>query len=404
MADVTIEAAAHSASFIIANRGCVFWTTSLIGYVIYVDANNDLVYRKTTDGGVNWSAANALVTGTVFAYDCWADWQTKDDAGTKIHFACVDDSSDDILYGYLDTSDDSEYTGKIEDCQGTGAIYVGIERIIHYISIAKTRGGNLAVACRYRDANATATYFYIFYTSPDGATWTSKTSPWEAANADYILLFPANLVDNQDLWGVFWDASANEISLKTYDNSNNDWTTIAEASIATSMAEAVYYLQMDGVIRLSDGHLLLAAWNLYDNVTSDLMTWDITDAGTITGKGGILTDSAESFLVSLFINQNTNDVYAAYAKGTAVLDLVAIFYKKSTDGMATWGGETAMQADAEGDERWISCGAVKAAWGGKFQPVWFNDDLNDMFTNVDNGISIAAAGGILRQMMEHEGG
>ncbi|KKK46354.1 hypothetical protein LCGC14_3164010, partial [marine sediment metagenome] len=104
----------------------------------------------------------------------------------------------------------------------------------------------------------------------------------------------------------------------------------------------------------------------------------------------IITDTAEYALVSVFVNQANDDIYVAYAGGTDFTTLVKVFYQLSQNGGANWDGQAAMQANLEDDERWISCGAVKKVWGGKFQPVWFNDDLNDLFTNTDNGISIAA--------------
>jgi len=392
MADVIIEAAASTIVHSMSVRGGVFWTSTTVGYIIYLDTNYDLVYRKTANGGATWGDAVPIAgatVGNVLKYDCYADWQTDGDAGTKIHIVYVSFDLNQIRYVYLDTSDDSVGGDDlIEACQGTGTFYTSTGFDFSLISITKTRGGNFAVALKYYD-NAPIVFF-SFYTSPDADTWTSKTSPYEVS-VDYCLLFPANLADNQDLWGIYWDASANEISLKTFDNSNNDWTTIAEASISLNMVEINAYLQVDGVIRLSDGHLILAAWSQYDNAAADLMVWDITDAGTITAKTNVLTDSAESFLVSVFINQVNDDVYVAYTKGTLAGSLVAVFYQKSVNGGANWGGQTAMQADAEDDMRWISAGAMKAAWGGKFQPVWFNDDLDALFTNTDNGISIAAA-------------
>jgi len=384
MADVTIEGSAYVSLHKTAARGGPFWISPTVGYVIYTNDVQDLKYRKTADGGANWGAAVNIRTGSVISYDCWADWQTAGDAGTKIHIAYIDSDSDDIRYVYLDTSGDSVGgDDQIEACQGTGDMSTSIGWLYFQISITKTRGGNLAVAFRYYDTGFT--HFYLFYTSPDGDTWTSEDSPWEAINTDRILLFPGNEADNQDVWATFWDGSADEISLKTYDDSGNSWS---EQLISASMTEPSSYLHMDGAIRLSDGHLILAAWSQYDNAASDLMVWDINGAASITAKTNVITNTAEYFAVSVFINQINDDIYVAYVGGTAAGSLVAVLYKKSVDGGANWGGQTALQADAEDDENWISAGAMKAAWEGKFQPFWFNDDLDVLFTNVDNGISI----------------
>jgi len=386
-ADILIEGAADDSLDARAIRGGVFWTSPIVGYVIFLDINTDLVYRKTANGGATWGAAQVVVAPAscnAIAYDCYADWQTADDAGTKIHIVYVSADLNEIRYVYLDTSDDSVGGDDlIETCQGTGTFYGVLNFSFNMGSITKTRGGNLAVAVKYTD-NAPA-FHQSFYTSPDAATWTEKTNPFED-RADFCLVYPGNEADSQDLWVIYWDADADAISLKTFDNSGNSWS---EQAIAGSMADNANFLQIDGTIRLSDGHLIFAAWNLYDNANADLMVWDINGAGSITAKTNVLTDSAESFLVSVFINQDNDDIYVAYMKGTTVGDAVAAFYQLSQDGGANWDGQTAMQADAEDDEKWISCGAMKKEWGGKFQPVWFDDDDNDIFTNTDNGISIA---------------
>lgn len=389
-ADITIDALVLTFTHTTANRCGIFWTSTTTGYVLFLYGPLDLYYRKTTDGGANWADANLLVAGGLIAVDCWADWQTPGDSGTKIHIVYNDSDTDEIAYMYLDTSDDSEGTPvNIEDCQGSGQMYATQEgRESFHVSITKTVGGNLVTAFIYRD-NASS-YFYGSYKSSNGSTWTSIANPWESSAGDYILLYPANLADTNDLWGIFWDISANALSLKTYDDSGNSWS---EAAIASSMTESTLYLQFDGAIRFTDGHLILAAWNLYDNAAADLMCWDITDASTITAKTNIITNTSEYFLASVFIDQSTDDIYVAYVGGSAAQSAVIARYQKSTNGGTNWSGDTAFQADSADDERWVSAGAVKKEWGGKFAPVWFNDDLNDLFTNVDNAITINAVTG-----------
>ena len=155
------------------------------------------------------------------------------------------------------------------------------------------------------------------------------------------------------------------------------------------MALKTLYLQMDGQIDLNTGELFFAAWSQYDNAASDLKTWLIDGAGSIVAKANVITDEAENFLVSVFVDQLSDDLYITYVQGTVVGGLVKCSYKKSINGGGAWGSEINMQADAEDDMRWISAGAMKPT-EGKFQPIWFDMDDLDLFTNTDNGIEIVA--------------
>ncbi len=391
MADVLIENSPNTGLHSRAIRGGPFWKSTTVGYVIYANFGADLVYKKTSDGGATWVGPTVIAAAAncnALKYDCWADWQTDGDAGTKIHIAFMSDDTSEVRYIYLETATDTVAGDDvIEAAQGTGDYANNPAFSFNDLSITKTRGGNLAVGFRYLDGGS-SDYWYGFYTSPDGDNWTSRNHPFEASN-DSILLFPANLADNQDIWAAYLDASADLVSLKTFDDSGNSWS---EAAVG-ACEDYLYSLMFDGQIRLSDGHLILSAWSLVDDAAADLQVWDITDAGTITAKTNIITNEAESVGVSVFINQVNDDIYVSYFSGTAWEAEVKAFYQKSVNGGTNWGGETALSANAEDDLRWVSAGCIKASLGGKFLPVWFNDDDNDLFCNTDNGITIAAAGG-----------
>lgn len=216
----------------------------------------------------------------------------------------------------------------------------------------------------------------------------------ESVETDGQRLYPANLADANDIWCVFHDISANELSLKTYDDSGDSW---AETSVATSIADSTThpYAVFSAAVRHSDGHLLVAAWSEFDTATADLLVWDITDSGTITAKTNVSTNVDDMGYVALFINQQTDEVYVAQfgintGGNTAGTSWVAYYYL-SDDGMATWGAQTPYSTTAD-DYRVITAGHSVGDDGGWFMPVFFDDDDNDIFVDDQFGVEIPAAG------------
>jgi len=383
-ADVTIDSSGYNyLSSLRYGRSGPFFKTPLIGYVFYNNSVQDLEVAKTTDGGQNWSSLGNVWTGTVFSYDCWADWETTGDSGELIHITYIAYGVTDIRYCYFDTSDDTVYGDvQVEDCPD---IYNSAG--YHNVGITKTRGGNLAISITWYSSGAAS--HCTFYTSSDGSSWNSKNTPWEGSTTDLVRLYPANLADSNDLWATFWDQSASAISLKTHDDSLNSWSENAIASGFTVQ----YYTQWWGDIRHSDGNLLLIAWTTVDSTTADLRTWDIASGSSITAKTDVLTDSAESGCCALFIDQTNDDLYAYYFRGGTWTATVDCFYKLSENGGSSWNSESTYREDSADDLRWISVGGMSASKGGRAMAMWFNDDLNDYKVNYNYSVSIAAAGG-----------
>src|SRR3989344_2166373 len=197
--NITIDAAAISSNSR-AHRAMVF-TTPLIGYFFFIDADADFSYIKTTDGGASWTGEVEIdndPTITALAFDVWYDKWTPGDSGTKIHIWWVQIDVDDILYKNLDTSTDTLSAMTTPFAGGTG-----VASVANSVSGTKARGGNLYVAGTI-DAAAECE----FARSTDGgATWDATlTSPLEACG-DQGKLFPGNETDTQDIWMLYDDIS-----------------------------------------------------------------------------------------------------------------------------------------------------------------------------------------------------
>ena len=399
MADVTVSPFTKLLHTQAVRVGPV-WTDNNIGYVVLKDSFNDMAYRKTADGGATWGDDVDIEgggNGNVRAFDIWFDKWTPGDSGTLIHIWWHDAVTNDIEYRTLDTSDDS--LGTLRLVFDGATFNTGQDRDNRLLSGAKAVGGNLYVQF-WGDVDGERG----FYRSVDaGVNWTSRTDGADGNEPDEVLCLPDDdSADNEDIVMIYWDRSADELSIKKYDDSGNSW---GETSISTGMVDSVGSKQMSAVVRHSDGHIIVAAWSDIDvgDGTADLRVWDIALATpTVTSKADVVQNSDDCVGVALHIDQNNDDLYCAYlgdedGSETWQATLTAFTKKITAADFAAdnaWGSQTAYQEGAADDSRYISAGhSTPGGAAGRFEPVWFNDDISDLYVNKVNSVELGAAGG-----------
>ena len=381
MADTLIFGTLDTVSAIRAVPLGPYWSDESTAVVIFGDGALDISFARTTDKGATW-AITEILTGSTVQIACWYDKETPGNTGTLLHIVWVDAiSGQNIYYQTLDVATGNLGTRRIID----DTISVGGNNE-HRIAITQAVNGNLIVAF------TTNTDVECYRSTDSGVNWTSRADVYETATEhDWCLLFPAD-VDAGDVAAIFWDKSANTISLKMYDDSANSWT---EINIDTDSVASPDHMHMDGSLRLSDKHILLAAHSSFDNTTDDLRTYDLTvdsiASPTVTDKTNVFTNQVESGQVSVFINQQNNNVYVAYIKGGTWQSTTDVVFHKSTDGMAVWGTEQVYSEATADDIRTVSAGRTVGNDGGRYQPAFYNDDLRDLFVNEVNDVEVAAA-------------
>ena len=315
-----------------AGTNYVVQTLSGALYVFYINNLYDLYYRKSLDRGKTWAAPVLIRTGSVSQISVWYDrWSSI--AADIIHMAYEDDSVHDVFYRNLNTASDTlstQYT-----------IYAGASQVSYYgtLSITRARGGNLG--CIY-SIDAAAEYGFKISTDV-GVNWTAKTDTYEATT-DMCILLPGWAADNQDLMMFYWDASADEISRKLFDNSANSW---AESSIAGTMADtgsASSYPHFAAAVDITNSRNLLVAWSAVDSANADLRCWYITEGAITEVTNVVLNSTDDQGLCAIGIDTVTNYWYVFYggkSDGSETWNsAVNIYYKVSQDAGTTWGAET----------------------------------------------------------------
>lgn len=357
--------------------------------VVVIDNNvSDPTMVRTTDRGANWSTT-VIQLRVCQAIGCWFDKETPGDTGTLLHVAYSDSTTEIVYYVTIDVSDGT--IGTIREI--ATSITSTAAPASNQVLVSKAVNGTVMVAWTTTTSFACQTSTDNFATNND----TRGDCYEDAAATDFVLLFPANVADG-DMGCIFMDKSANAVTVKMFDSSADTGTgTWTETAIEGSIVENNNFINMGVAVRHSDNHVILALHTNDDISTDDLHVWDITPDSIaspgVTALTDVFTNQGESSGVCVLVDQNNDDLFIAYLKGGTFLSLVDVVGTKSSDGGSTWDTETTINEDATDDFRHVSCGhTIDASAGGHFLPLFYNDDLTEVFVNTNN-IDLTSGGG-----------
>ena len=377
-ADIQIDSNTSTTLYHRAQPRSLVWVSEAIGYVFFIDSGEDLHYWKTTNSGVDWSEAT-VDAETITKFAIWYDKWTVGDTGTLIHIAYVQAGSDDVNYRNVDTFDDA-LSSEVNAITGT-TYPTSSAWNENSVSIVKSRGGTIYIAGR---GDSDGEHDFVKGNADPPTSFASRTTVYDG-NADYVMLLAGDETDNDDVWAVYQDISANSLTLKVYDDTGNSWS---ESSSITTITEDAsrHHFQYDCIDRHSDGHAIIVLWTTDQSATADLTAFDITDISTQTQLTDVISNSTTySNMVGLLINQNTDSLYVAY--GTATTS-GSVEYAVSDDGGSSWNTGNAMSQTSD-NLRGLYMGTSIAVGGnGRIQPCWWNIDLFDLMTNTVNSLEI----------------
>jgi len=360
-------------------------------YVVFIDSQSDVSFRKSSDYGLTWSETVVVHSGTTTNLAVWYDRWSGISAGL-IHCVMTDSGDDDTSYRTINTESSDALSTETDIFLGASTAAGG------HLSVTRAVGGN--VYCKtVIDAGAEGGFYRLPNANvPNGAWDAARTVDEAIATLDQMILVPdLTAADTQDIMAIFWDASANEISRKLYDDSGNSW---AETSIAGSMTElstATAFANFDIAMDLTNSRVVLVAWSGTDVANSDLRCWVITNSAiTETTANVVLNSTDDQGLCAITIDANTGYWYVFYAGasggGETWITSLNIYYKMSTDAGATWSAEAKVNTGPAFTPRWLR--TTNRWYAGPWVAAWHRDgagSTDDLMMSVDHSLPRAVS-------------
>jgi len=341
----------NTATFIGAGHPYMVRANNGALYAIYVDVGIDAVYKKSTNNGLTWEPQVAIFAGSVTNIAVWYDrWSGL---GTDlIHVVYTESGTDDTLYRTINTASSDALSTQTVIFAGASTAGVG------HLSVTRAVGGN--VYCKtVIDAGAEGGFYRLPNANvPNGAWDAARTVDETIATSDQMILAPdLTAADNQDIIGIFWDGSAEEISRKLYDDSGNSWSETSIATSMTDLAATTAFPNFNMAVDLTNSQLVLVAWSGTDAANADLRCWKITNSAITEVTNVVLNSTDDQGLCAITIDTVTEDWYVFYAGASNGSETwttsLNIYYKRSTDDGVTWSAETRL-TQANRDIRWLS--------------------------------------------------
>jgi hypothetical protein len=377
-ADVVFAQTAGLAQFIGAGTLYIVQTPGGVLYMVYIDTTDDVAFKKSTDGGLTWSAQTEIFAGTATSLSVWYDRWSNISAGL-IHIAYQESGTDDTLYRTIDTeSSDALSTQTV--------IFAGVSTAIGgCLSICRARGGNVYCATMI-DLGAEGGFFRLLNANvPNGAWDAARTTVFEAVGSDLIILVPGWAADNQDMMAFFWDATATEVSRKLYDDSTNSWAETAIVTTGVVQPATTSFPHFAAAVDIANSRNLLVVWSAVDTLNADLRCWHITESAITEVTNVVLNSVDDQGLCGICINLQTGNwivVYGGKSDGSETfLTSINLYHKISKDSGSTWGPESVLTTVGY-DITWL-CTVPRLSMGPI--PVAFHQDvsLDELRCNVD---------------------
>jgi hypothetical protein len=396
-AQVTIESAAQEDHEAFESTGAaVVFVSDQVGYVFYLGlgsiADSGIPkYRKTTNGGASWGAAVAISSQDDIEDigGIWYDrWTPGDSCGTTIHIAYTE-TDGMSYYNSLDTSSDS-LSGEVTVSPNLG----GFDQDDGHTSIVKATDGDLYIYV------AGSSVQDVYKSTDGGSSWSSTSADTSAGGF---------LNDDSDQ-GNLMPLSGGDVLLTWYDINASPTPAIYsrvlsaagtwDGASATVATDIVYYTHAwsstwGASLYKSTGDIYLAVNDNPDQVDPKTANTNIrayfydesarswsqeTNVLTVTGTTDWIRD------VKVSIDENTGDVYVVYHQGR---NGGHFYYKKSTDGMTSWG--SAIQLSSTGDDYRVVRPNLMS--DERLYAVWHDDDDLDIFGETIADLAGGGGGG-----------
>jgi hypothetical protein len=341
VAQSKIDGSQISSSQYSADSQYLVQTPTNVLYAVQSAAAGGVQFFKSIDHGLTWSGGVA-VSGqmSINSVSVWYDRWSNISAGL-IHIAYTSNTTDDTYYRTIDTENSDALSTETTIFLGGSAAGGGS------LSVVRAVGGN--VYCRTCiDAGAEGGFYRLPNANVPSGAWDAARTVNEAlATSDQMILLPdLNAADTQDIYGIFWDLSASEISRQNYDDSANTWaeTSISGSMTLTAPSGTAGVLNYAAAVDLTNSQTVLIAWSAVDTLNADLKCWTVNST-SITAKTDVVTNSTDDQgLAAIGIDTDTNYWYAFYVGKTdgseTYPSAVNAYMKISTDSGTTWGAET----------------------------------------------------------------